>query len=85
MGLLTPGSLKGWKGYNTDIRVLKNLITSHYDLAYKALILGTGGAARATAYVLRRSGEWPTFYQGLSNEETLRYSDLDSHVVQSFY
>ena len=45
------------KGYNTDIHgfreTLKPLLKMHH---YKALILGTGGAAKAVEYVLKKIG-----------------------------
>ena len=77
---------EGWKGYNTDIKGIEETLSPHITTWHtKALILGTGGAARAAAHVLRSWEIWPTFVsRSLSNEETLRYSDLDSHVVQEF-
>ncbi|HCE85955.1 MAG TPA: shikimate dehydrogenase, partial [Bacteroidetes bacterium] len=47
--------------------------------------LGTGGAARAAAHVLRSWEIWPTFVsRSQSNEDTLRYADLDHRVIQEF-
>ena len=77
---------EGWKGYNTDIKGIEETLSPHLTTWHtKALILGTGGAARAAAHVLRSWEVWPTFVsRSLSDEETLRYSDLDHHVIQEY-
>ena len=77
---------KGWKGYNTDIKGIEETLSPHITTWHtKALILGSGGAARAAAHVLQSWEIWPTFVsRSLSNEDTLRYSDLDHHVIQEY-
>ena len=77
---------KGWKGYNTDIKGIEETLSPHVTTWHtKALILGTGGAARAAAHVLRSWEIWPTFVsRSQSNEDTLRYADLDHRVIQEF-
>lgn len=77
---------EGWKGYNTDIKGIEETLSPHLTTWHtKALILGTGGAAKAAAHVLRSWEVWPTFVsRSLSDEETLRYSDLDHHVIQEY-
>lgn len=46
------------KGYNTDVKgIEKALEISHFDTSCKrALILGSGGAARACAFILKKKG-----------------------------
>ena len=77
---------KGWKGYNTDIKGIEETLSPHVTTWHtKALILGTGGAARAAAHVLRSWEIWPTFVsRSQSNEDTLCYADLDHRVIQEF-
>ena len=77
---------EGWKGYNTDIKGIEETLSPHITTWHtKALILGTGGGARAAAHVLRSWEIWPTFVsRSLSNVDMLRYSDLDSHVIQEY-
>ncbi len=78
---------EGWKGYNTDIigieKSLLPLIRPHHQ---QALIFGTGGAAKAIAYVLRQIG---VHYQFVSRNagpqviaySELRYNDLRNHKL----
>ncbi len=77
---------EGWKGFNTDIKGIEDTLSPHITTWHtKALILGTGGAARAAAHVLRSWEIWPTFVsRSQSNEDTLRYADLDHRVIQEF-
>ncbi|HCE85836.1 MAG TPA: shikimate dehydrogenase, partial [Bacteroidetes bacterium] len=77
---------EGWKGFNTDIKGIEDTLSPHITTWHtKALILGTGGAARAAAHVLRSWEIWPTFVsRSISNEDTLRYSDVDHHVIQEY-
>ncbi|MFA6259844.1 MAG: shikimate dehydrogenase [Bacteroidia bacterium] len=72
----------GWIGYNTDVVGFKNsllpLLLPHHQ---KALILGTGGAAKAVAYVLK-SLEIP--YQMISRDENkgLNYLSLTADLIR---
>lgn len=74
------------KGYNTDIygfrETLKPLLQQHQ---YKALILGTGGAAKAVEYVLKKIG-LDILYVSRSpeSEKEIAYSDLNEFAVQDF-
>lgn len=49
---------QSWKGYNTDIygfeHSLRQLLAGRERLPHRALVLGTGGAAKAVLYVLRK-------------------------------
>lgn len=46
----------GWKGYNTDAIGFMDSIRPYVQPGDKALVLGTGGAARAVWYGLRKLG-----------------------------
>ncbi len=74
------------KGYNTDIygfrETLKPLLKMHH---YKALILGTGGAAKAVEYVLRKIGLSVLYISRNPKSESERsYEDLNQFAVQDF-
>ena len=74
------------KGYNTDIygfrETLKPLLKMHH---YKALILGTGGAAKAVEYVLRKIGLSVLYISRNPKSENERsYEDLNQFAVQDF-
>lgn len=77
----------GLKGYNTDVygfqKSIEPLIKKHHT---KALILGTGGASKAVAYVLQKLGLAYTFVSRKSKKEQYTYTDLtkmilDEHTV----
>lgn len=77
----------GWKGYNTDIigieKCLLPLIRPHHQ---QALIFGTGGAAKAIAYVLRQIGVHYQFVSrkaapGVIAYSELLFSDLRNHKL----
>ncbi len=74
------------KGYNTDIvgfeKSFVPLLEPHHTAA---LILGTGGAARAVAFVLRKLGiEYRFVSRHFKPEDALLYSDLDMEVIKQF-
>lgn len=68
---------EGWKGYNTDIIGIENsllpLVRPHHQ---QALIFGTGGAAKAVAYVLRQIGVHFQFVSRRSGPNVISYSEL---------
>lgn len=72
-----------WKmtGYNTDIfgfeKSLKPFLKSHHN---KALILGTGGAAKAVSYILDKSKIEFRYVSRTSNH--LSYTDLNQRIIQ---
>ena len=76
------------KGYNTDVfgfaQSIKPFFESHHE---KALILGTGGASKAVAYVLEKLGVSVMFVtrkkENLSHN-IITYQDINQHVMQ-FY
>lgn len=72
-----------WKmaGYNTDVlgfeQSLKPLLKPHHT---NALILGTGGAAKAVAYALKRMGI--NFNLVSRTKGNLSYSNLDRSIIE---
>jgi len=72
-------------GYNTDVigfqQSLEPLLKSHHT---KALILGTGGAAKAVAYVLNQLGIKFLFISRTPSENQLTYSQVDASVLESY-
>lgn len=74
------------KGYNTDIygfrETLKPLLKQHQ---YKAFILGTGGAAKAVEYVLKKIGLDVLYVsRNPSSKNEIAYTDLNEFAVQDF-
>jgi shikimate dehydrogenase len=77
-------------GYNTDaFGFEKSLLGLIPDLEtqcqnnLKALILGTGGASKATAYILKK---WRIPFQYVSrtrSETTVSYDDLDANIMKT--
>ncbi|MFY7792886.1 MAG: shikimate dehydrogenase family protein [Chitinophagaceae bacterium] len=77
----------GLTGYNTDVvgfeRTLEPGLQPWHE---RALILGTGGAAKAVAYVLRRKGIGYRFvsrYPG--GEDTLSYEMVDGGILSDHH
>ena len=75
------------KGYNSDVYgfevSLLKLLGKVYELEnLDALILGTGGAAKAVAFVLSRLGIGFTFVSRNVGEDRIRYEELDQAIMQ---
>jgi shikimate dehydrogenase len=74
------------KGYNTDYfgfkKSLKPLIKDHHK---KALILGTGGAAKAVAFALRKMKIEYDFVSRNGNDEIYSYADLDKDIFSEYH
>ena len=72
-------------GYNTDAfgfkETLKPLLQSHHN---KALILGTGGAAKAVEYVLKNIGLDVLYVSRNPSNGEVAYSDLNDIALQNF-
>ncbi len=72
-------------GYNTDvvgfeISLMKKLKPFHTQ----ALILGTGGASKAVAYVMKKLGiEYKLVSRKSSSDKTIGYNDLTEDMTQS--
>lgn len=74
-------------GYNTDaygfIRSIFPLIENHHE---QALILGTGGAAKAIASALKSMSIAPTFVsRNPKNAGEIGYSDLNDQLINQHY
>lgn len=73
------------KGYNSDIigfcDSLKPLIKPHHT---HALILGTGGAAKAVSQGLKNMGIETKFVSRLKNEENLTYDELTPTILDKY-
>ena len=70
-------------GYNTDVigfeKSFKPQLQSHHT---HALLLGSGGAAAAVAYVLRKLGiEYRIVSRTPGNGDALTYNDVDASVI----
>lgn len=72
----------GLKGYNTDVygfqKSIEPFIKNHHT---KALILGTGGASKAVAYVLKKLGLAYTFVSRKSKMGQYTYDDLNKVIL----
>ncbi len=70
-------------GYNTDVigfeKSLKPFLKPHHQ---KALILGTGGAAAAVAYVLRKLNIEFQFVSREAGESNLSYEQLNAGIIE---
>ena len=74
------------KGYNTDVFGFENSLMQKLSPEHKsALVLGTGGASKAVAFVLEKLG---ISYRFVSRRESgtnvLTYKDLDKSVIDSY-
>lgn len=75
------------KGYNTDVygfkKSLKPLLKKHHK---KALILGTGGASKAVAYVLESLGvKYKYVSRTPEGKKQISYQDIDKELIESHY
>ncbi len=72
-------------GYNTDVigfeQSLLPLLKPHHN---KALILGTGGAAQAVAYVLRKLNIPFRFVSRKKSHEAFSYDELNKNIIGSY-
>ena len=70
------------KGYNTDCigfeESLKPLLKSYHN---SALVLGTGGASQAVAYVLKKLNIDFQFVSRNKTENTITYNEVDANCI----
>ncbi len=72
-------------GYNTDAYGFYKSLAPHLEKHHKtALILGTGGASKAIAYVLGKLGVKFKFVSRNPEEGQLNYTDLDAAMVEEY-
>lgn len=74
------------KGYNTDVygfkKSLKPLLKKRHK---KALILGTGGASKAVAYVLEGLGiKYKYVSRAPEGKKQISYQDIDKELIESY-
>lgn len=73
------------KGYNSDWygfkKTLEPLLKPHHK---KALILGTGGAAKAVAFALEQMGIFYTFVSREATENTIDYSRINATTFDNY-
>lgn len=71
-------------GYNTDVigfeKMIEPYLASHHN---RALVLGTGGAAKAVQYVLQKRGILYTSVSRNKNENCLTYEEVDRDVLEA--
>jgi shikimate dehydrogenase len=72
-------------GYNTDVTgfeySLKPLLKPHHT---KALVLGTGGAAKAVAYVLNKLAVDYKFVSRKKSHEAFSYDELNQDIIEEY-
>ncbi|NAS11364.1 shikimate dehydrogenase family protein [Poritiphilus flavus] len=75
----------GLTGFNTDIYGFQKAIEPMLTPAHKAaLILGTGGASKAVAFVFNELNIAFRFVSRNPGEEALAYSDLNQDVMEQY-
>lgn len=74
------------KGYNSDVIGFRNSISPmlNKDIHTKALILGTGGAAKAVYYGLQTLGIESKYVSRNPDENSFSYSDLSKEVLDEY-
>jgi shikimate dehydrogenase len=70
-------------GHNTDVYGFeKSLLETVSELPKKALILGTGGASSAIAFVMKKLNIEFTFVSRQKSENSIEYSTVDESVLR---
>lgn len=76
---------KGLKGYNTDaygfLKSIEPLLNKEHK---KALILGTGGASKAIAYVFKELKIKYKFVSRSPEKKQFSYNDLDKEILSKY-
>ena len=74
-------------GYNTDVigfeKSVLNLLGGSFPEGLQALILGTGGAAKAAAFTFRQHNIPFKYVSRTRTDGQLSYDDLDKNVMQT--
>ncbi|RPD49146.1 shikimate dehydrogenase family protein [Paracnuella aquatica] len=70
-------------GFNTDVVGFRNSLQPHLGPQHtNALVLGTGGAAKAVLYVLQQLGIAATVVSRTRSAATIGYDDVDEAMMQ---
>lgn len=74
------------KGYNTDVYGFRQSIKPFLEIQHeRALILGTGGASKAVAFVLKKIGIDCYFVsRNKGPEKSFSYEELNENVINAF-
>lgn len=79
---------ESWKGYNTDVygfeQSLRQLMATRPDNPQQALVLGTGGAAKAVVYILRKLNIGVQMISRGSGPGVLTYSELADKQLSDY-
>ena len=71
-------------GDNTDAYGFERALFDQYNgRPQKALILGTGGASKAVAYVLRKRGIIPQYVSRKATENAIDYTALTDELINA--
>ncbi len=83
--ILHKGNKLFLKGYNTDAISFKNSIKPLLESYHKkALILGTGGAAKAINYALTSLGIKTQYVSRTRSINSLSYNDVSTKIIHNF-
>ena len=75
----------GLTGYNTDFYGFQNSIEPHLKEHHKkVLILGTGGASKAIAFVFEELGISYSFVSRNPNQNQLSYQSLNQEILEDY-
>ncbi|WP_018631242.1 shikimate dehydrogenase family protein [Niabella aurantiaca] len=73
------------KGYNTDAAAFETTLLQQLQPHHQqALILGTGGAARAVRYTLEKLGVSYRYVSRTPGENEWGYADLDAGIMEAY-
>ncbi|MBX2876890.1 MAG: shikimate dehydrogenase [Saprospiraceae bacterium] len=79
---------EGWFGYNSDIYGFSTSLTRAMDKQGldigHALILGTGGAAKAVKYALEQAGIKAVYVSRRSGTDILTYDELNQNTLEQY-
>lgn len=74
------------KGYNSDVigfcDSIRPLLKSHHQ---RALILGTGGAAKAVKHGLQKLGIESIYVSRTASEGVITYADINAEVLEEYH
>jgi len=72
------------KGYNTDAPAFAQCLQEGWSLPTKALVFGTGGAAKAVAYALKQLHiDFYFVSRSKHDGQTITYSDLSQDILKN--